>query len=219
MKLFLDSVELDAIRRWAPTAFVDGVTTNPTLLAKAGKDATGIVIDICKALGERDVSVEVTQREPRALYEQALKIADLADNVVVKIPCVREYASVIEKLVSEGITINITLVFSAAQALMMAKLGVAYVSPFIGRLEDCGSDGLQLISDIREIYDNYECETEILAASIRSVRHIQEAALRGADIATLPVHLFEQAFEHPLTDKGIEQFLGDWKKTGQEVFP
>jgi transaldolase len=219
MKLFLDTADFDAIRRWAVTGLIDGVTTNPTLISKVSKDPKELVTEICKVMGERDVSVEVTEREPRAIYEQALKIASIADNVVVKIPCCREYASVIEKLVAEGITINITLVFSAAQALMMAKLGVAYVSPFIGRLEDIGSDGLQVINDIREIYDTYEYETEILAASIRSVRHIQEAALRGADIATVPVPLFEKAFEHPLTDKGLEQFLSDWKATGVKVFP
>lgn len=220
MKLFLDSVDIDAIRRWAVTPLIDGITTNPTLLSKEpGKEPKDLIKEICAAMGERDVSVEVTERDPRALYEQALKIADLAENVVVKIPCVREYVSVIEKLVNEGISINITLLFSAAQALMMAKLGVAYVSPFIGRLDDIDADGLQLINDIREIYDTYEYETEILAASIRSVRNMSEVALRGADVATVPVPIFEKAFEHPLTQKGLDQFLSDWKALGKQSFP
>jgi transaldolase len=219
MKLFLDSVDIDAIRRWAVTPLIDGITTNPTLMSKAGKEPKDLIVEICAAMGERDVSVEVTESDPRAVYEQALKIADLAENVVVKIPCCREYVSVIEKLVDEGITINTTLIFSAVQALMMAKLGVAYVSPFIGRLDDIDADGLHLINDIREIYDTYEYETEILAASIRSVRHISEVALRGADVATVPVPLFEKAFEHPLTQKGLDQFLSDWKALGKEKFP
>jgi transaldolase len=220
MKIFLDTAEYEVIKRWGATELVDGVTTNPTLLGKEqGMSPKELLLNICSAMGEKPVSVEVTEREPGAIYEQAHKIAELAENIVVKVPCRREYVTVIERLVNEGVPVNITLVFSVTQALMMAKLGVDYVSPFIGRLEDIDSNGLEVISGISEIFSTYGYETEILAASIRSVRHVHEVALRGAHIATVPPAVFDKLFEHPLTDKGLDQFLADWEKRGVERFP
>lgn len=220
MKIFLDSADYEAIKQWASTRLIDGVTTNPTLLSKVpGKEPRELILALCDVMGARDVSVEVTQREPRAVYEQARKIAALASNIVVKVPCLKEYVPIIDKLVSEGIKLNITLVFSAVQALMMAKLGVAYVSPFIGRLEDIDSNGLELIADIRDIFSEYDYKTQILAASIRSVRHIHEVALLGADIATIPVKLFNKSLDHPLSMQGLNQFLSDWQETNISLFP
>ena len=214
MYIFLDTADYEAIKKWASTSLIDGITTNPTLLSRANPDDPDILLkELCTLLGDRDVSIEVTQEEPEKVYQQAHEIAKIADNAVVKIPCKTIYVPVIEKLIADGIRINITLIFSATQALMMAKLGVDYVSPFIGRLEDSGQDGLKLISDIRQIFSFYDYETEILAASIRSVDHVREVALRGADVATLPVKILEESFNHPLTDKGIARFLADWKKT------
>jgi len=220
MKVFLDSADYEAIKHWASTRLIDGVTTNPTLLSQVpGKAPREVILDICKALGAREVSVEVTERNPDAVYQQARKIADLASNVVVKVPCLKEYVPVIDRLVSEGMKLNITLVFSVVQALMMAKLGVAYVSPFIGRLEDIDSNGLEVIGEIRELFTAYDYKTQILAASIRSVRHIHEACQFGADIVTIPVKLFDKAFDHPLSVQGLDQFLRDWKVLGISSFP
>lgn len=213
MYIFLDTADYDAIKKWSSTGIIDGITTNPTLVSRANpEDPNALLREICTLMEDRDVSIEVTQEEPEKVYRQAHDLAKIADNAVVKIPCKAVYVPVIEKLIADGIRINITLVFSVTQALLMAKLGVDYVSPFIGRLEDSGGDGLKLVSDIRAIFSLYAYETEILAASIRSVDHVREVALRGADVATLPVKILEESFNHPLTDKGIAQFLADWKK-------
>jgi transaldolase len=220
MKLFLDSADYTAIQQWVATGLIKGVTTNPTLLSKfpdkAPKDS---IKDICTVMGTYPVSVEVTERAPEAVYEQALRIAALAPNVVVKIPCLKEYLSVIHRLVEQGIKINITLVFSAVQALMMAELRVAYVSPFIGRLDDIGLDGIQVIADTSHIFATYEYKTEVLAASIRSVADIQQAALAGAAIATVPVPLIAKGLDHPLSTQGLNQFLKDWQALGSIPFP
>ena len=220
MKIFLDTADYDVIKKWSSTCLIDGVTTNPSLLSKVPNTTLRTHIQkICGAMGERPVSVEVTERDPQAVYKQAHAIADIADNIVVKIPCFQENIDVIQKLINEEISLNITLVFSATQALFMAKLGVDYISPFIGRLDDIGSEGIQLIRDCAEIFEAYSYETEILAASIRSPRHIHEAALSGSDIVTVPISVLEKAFKHPLSDTGLDTFLADWKSTGITTFP
>jgi len=219
MKFFLDTAHAESIKKWADTKILDGVTTNPTHLSKESGSPRELVTSIAQIMGKKPVSVEVTEKSPDAVFEQAQKIAALAPNIVVKIPCSLEYVRVIEKLVNKNIAINITLVFSPLQALMMAKLGVMYVSPFIGRLQDAGGDGLRLISDIREIFDTYGCSTEILAASVRSVWHMEQMALNGADIATVSISTLEKALYHALTQQGIEQFDADWKKLGIRQFP
>ncbi|MGC2310033.1 MAG: transaldolase family protein [Candidatus Babeliaceae bacterium] len=219
MKIFLDTADVASIKKLAEKGVIDGITTNPTSLSKETGLPTDIILQICKILPQGSISVEITEKSPSAVYDQAKKIAALAENIVVKIPCYKDYYPIIKKLVDEGIKINITLLFSVMQGLMMAKLGVWYVSPFIGRLDDCGQDGLDLIRDLRTIFDEYEFETEILAASIRSVYNFQQTALAGADIATVPIKVFEQALEHPLTDKGMAQFDTDWQKLGIKQFP
>lgn len=213
MKLFLDTANLESIKHWSTTNLIDGVTTNPTLLSKEKpKDPLALVKDICAAVGEdREVSVEVTEVEPNKVYEQAKKLADLAKNTIIKIPCHKDYVGIIDKLVLDEIPLNITLIFNPAQALMMAKLGVVYVSPFVGRIDDIGYNGIEVISAIKEIFSTHDFDTQILAASIRSVRHVQDAALVGADVATVPAEILEKCFEHPLTEKGITQFMRDWQ--------
>jgi transaldolase len=219
MKLFLDTANVVDLRRWAVTGLIDGVTTNPTHLSEAGGKPLTVVKEICEILPEGEISVEVTEQDPQKLYEQAHQIANIAENVIVKVPCALQYYEVICKLVGDGIPLNITLVFSAAQALLMAKLGVTYISPFIGRLDDSGVDGLEVFATIREALDEYDFESELLAASIRSVDHFEQAAVIGADAVTVPLHILEHATHHPLTEKGIELFEADWKKLGITKFP
>lgn len=211
MKIFLDTANYQEIKKWVATGLVDGVTTNPTLLSKESSDIKKNLLDIC-ALVEGDVSIEVVEKTPEAVYQQALQIAQLADNVVVKIPFHVEYLPVIKKLVEQDIKLNITLVFSALQALMVAKLGVYIISPFVGRVDDTGVDGMDLVAEIMDIKHMYEFDTQILAASIRSIAHWKAAALTGADIVTLPASILEKAMYHPLTEQGIAMFDADWKK-------
>ncbi len=211
MKIFLDSANYNDIKKWVDTGLVDGVTTNPTLLSKEGGDTKKNLLDIC-ALVPGDVSIEVVEKTPEAVYQQARQIAQLADNVVVKIPFSMIYLPVIKKLVEEEIHLNITLVFSALQALMVAKLGVYIISPFVGRIDDTGVDGMELVAEIMDIKNMYEFETQVLAASLRTVSHWKQAALVGADIATLPPSVLEKAMYHPLTEQGIALFDADWKK-------
>ena len=220
MKLFLDTANLEFIKNWAPTGLINGVTTNPTHLSKEGADPTVQVKEICavmKSFG--DVSVEVTQQEPEAVYKQAHAIAKLASNIVVKVPCEQAYYMIIKRLVADGIKVNSTLVFSLEQSLMMAKLGVHYISPFVGRLDDIGTDGLQLVEEIRTMLNLYDYESQLLAASLRTVSHVHNVILAGADVATVPVAVFEKMMKHPLTDKGIEKFNADWQKLGITKFP
>ncbi len=220
MKLFLDTANVATIERWAATGLIDGVTTNPTLLSKEKGDATTIIKQICKIMKDGQVSVEVTERDPKKVLAQARQIAKIAKNVVVKIPCHQDYCEVISALLSEGVAINITLVFSMLQGLMMCKLGVQYISPFIGRLDDIDGDGVELVADLRHMIDEYMfLDTKIIAASVRHVRHLHEVTLIGADIATVPASVVESALHHPLTDRGMEQFLEDWKKLGIRKFP
>lgn len=220
MKIFLDTANTELIKKWASTGLIDGVTTNPTHLSKEGSNPTDQILAICSTLPSGIISVEVVETEPEKVYQQAHAIAALADNIAVKIPCHADYYSVIKQLVAEGIQLNITLVFSLSQGLMMAKLGVDYISPFIGRLDDSGSNGIELIRQLRHMLDFYGFEhTQLLAASIRDTAHLEAAMLAGADIATVPVTVFEHSIAHPLTDKGMAQFLTDWKTLNISQFP
>lgn len=220
MKIFLDTAHIESISKALKTGLIDGITTNPSHLAKeAGQDIKGLILEICKLLDNGDVSVEITEKEPQAVYKQAKAIAQLAPNIVVKIPCYKEYLPVIKQLVQEGVQVNITLLFTLTQGLAMAKLGVKCISPFIGRLDEIDADGLGLIADLREAIDIYGYKTQILAASIRDIRHIHDVILIGADIATIPMPLFDGLIDHPLTLKGMDIFENDWKKLGIKQFP
>lgn len=219
MKIFLDTANLDAIKKWSNTGLINGATTNPTHLSKEKNDPKTQVLAICAALPDGEISVEITEKEPQAVYKQAKAIAALASNVVVKVPCYKEYYAVIHQLVKEGVRINVTLVFTLIQGLLMCKLGVRYISPFVGRLDDIDVDGIQVLYDLRFMIDQYQYKTEILAASIRHTQHVHEAIMAGADVATISPAVFEQIIEHPLTNAGMAQFDADWKKLGIKVFP
>jgi len=216
MQLFLDSADVAQLKALAATGLVDGVTTNPTLIAKAGRPMLEVIAEIC-ALVEGPVSAEVAATESQAMLAEGRKLASAAPNVVVKVPLTREGLIATSQFSVEGIQTNVTLCFSAPQALLAAKAGASYISPFIGRLDDHGAVGIDLISEIRAIYDNYDFDTEILAASIRNGTHVTQAAIAGADCATIPPDVFATLFKHPLTEKGLDQFLADWAKTGQSI--
>lgn len=219
MKIFLDTANLASIKKWHEMGIIDGVTTNPTHLSKEGGDPLQLVKEICGALPQGDVSVEVTQEDPAAVYEQAKKIAAIAPNVVVKVPCHINYYSVIKRLVGEGVSINVTLLFSLSQGVMMCKLGVKYISPFVGRLDDINANGAELLYALRTMVDSYGYRTEILAASLRHVVHLEQAIMAGVDAATLPAEVLEKALTHQLTDQGMQRFADDWKKLGVRQFP
>jgi transaldolase len=218
MKFFLDTANIDLIKKWIPTGLVDGVTTNPSLLSKEGSDTKKVLLEICD-LVKGDVSIEVVKKDPQEVYEQAKQISGVASNVVVKIPFAQEYLPIISKLTKEGVKINVTLIFSMVQALLVSKLGVTYISPFIGRWDDIDVDGMGLIEQLMVMKYNYGFESEILAASIRNVIHLHKAILMGTDVATIPPKLLDKVFAHPLTLQGIQKFDADWKKLGkQELF-
>lgn len=219
MKIFLDTADVASIKQWADTGIIDGVTTNPSLLSKAGGDPKKIIQDICTILPDGDISVEVTAEDPLEAYQQAKKIAAFHKQVVVKIPCHLSYYPVIKKLVDEEVRINVTLVFTVIQALMMNKLGVEYISPFVGRWDDIDVDGIALLQEMCEMRDVYGYQTEVLAASIRTVRQLHDAIMAGADVATLPVAVLEKAVQHPLTNHGMQLFAQDWKKLSITQFP
>ncbi len=219
MKIFLDTAHLPAIIKARETGLIDGITTNPTHLSKESGDIVDLLKKICKIMQPDDVSIEITEQEPAAVYKQAKEIAAIASNVVVKVPCFMPYTPIIKKLVEEGINVNITLLFSLNQGLLMSKLGVKYISPFIGRLDDIDDEGIKLIFDLKRTMENYQFPTKILAASLRNPLHFHKAALAGADVATVPVTLFESLLNHPLTDKGMKLFDDDWKKLGIKKFP
>jgi transaldolase len=219
MKIFLDTANPEAIKKYASTGLIDGITTNPTHLSKEKNDPKKQVLAICKALPHGEISVEVTEKDPKAVYKQAHAIAKLADNILVKIPCYKDYYPVIHQLVEDGIKINITLVFTLMQGLFMSKLGVTYISPFVGRLDDIDIDGVQGLFELRSMVDTYHYQTGILAASLRHPRHVHEAINAGADVVTVSPALFEKIIEHPLTDAGMVQFDADWKKLGITKFP
>lgn len=219
MKIFLDTAAIDDIKEFVTLGIIDGVTTNPTHLYKAGKAPLETVKEITNLFKNGAISVEVTEQAPKAVYEQAKKIAAIAPNVVVKIPCHEHYYQTIHKLVHENIPLNITLVFSLLQSLMMCKLGVAYISPFVGRLDDIDADGSGLLHDIRHMVDTYHFKTHILAASIRSVSDFHQAVMAGSDAVTVPVDVLRKALVHPLTNHGMQLFNDDWQKLGYKTFP
>ncbi len=217
MKFFIDSADTAAIADLAATGMVDGVTTNPSLVAKSGRDFKDLISEIC-TLTKGPVSAEVTALDAKAMLAEADQLLAIADNVCIKVPLTWDGLKATRALADNGHKVNVTLCFSANQALLAAKAGAAYISPFVGRLDDISADGMGLIADIRQIYDNYpDLETEILVASVRSPEHIRQSALIGADVATLPPEVLRGLIAHPLTDKGLEAFLADWQKTGQSI--
>lgn len=216
MKFFIDTAEIAEIRELAATGMVDGVTTNPSLIMKSGRDITEVTREICEIISG-PVSAEVTATEADDMIAEGRKLATIAPNIAVKVPLTWAGLRACRALSDEGRMVNVTLCFSANQALLAAKAGATFISPFIGRLDDTGLDGMELIADIRQIYDNYNFETQILAASIRTVNHVTDAAKIGADVATIPPAIVKKLAGHPLTDKGVEAFLADWARTGQKI--
>ena len=217
MKLFVDTADIADISELADTGLLDGVTTNPSLIAKSGRDFIEVVTEIC-GIVEGPVSAEVTALDAAGMIAEGRKLAKIARNIAVKVPLTWDGLRACKTLTGEGTMVNVTLCFSANQALLAAKAGATFISPFIGRLDDINIDGMELIHEIRTIYDNYPAlTTEILAASIRNANHVKDAAIAGADVATVPPAVLKGLVQHPLTDKGIELFLADWKKTGQKI--
>lgn len=216
MKFFVDTAEIDDIKDLAATGMVDGVTTNPSLIMKSGRDIIEVTKEICDIV-DGPVSAEVAATEADAMIAEGRKLAEIADNIAVKVPLTWDGLKACKTLSSEGKMVNVTLCFSANQALLAAKAGATFISPFIGRLDDINLDGMDLIAEIRQIYDNYHFSTEILAASIRSVNHVKDCALIGADVATMPPDVIRKLAGHVLTDKGLDAFMKDWAKTGQNI--
>lgn len=216
MKFFIDTANLNEIREAQTLGMLDGVTTNPSLVAKEGNvDFKQHIAAICE-ITQGPVSAEVTSLDLEGMLREGREYARIAPNVVVKCPLTTDGLKATRALTDEGTKVNVTLCFSAAQAILAAKAGAAYISPFLGRLDDIGQNGLELLADIIEIYDQYDWGTEVLAASIRHPIHVVEAARMGADVATMPFKVIEQLVKHPLTDRGLEQFLADWKKSGRQ---
>lgn len=211
MKFFIDTANLEEIKKGLEMGMVDGVTTNPSLIAKENMPFEEIITQICK-LVDGPVSAEVVSLDAAGMLAEAKKLAKIADNIVIKIPMIIEGLKAVKQLTAEGIKTNVTLVFSSAQALLAAKAGASFVSPFVGRLDDIGTPSMDLISDIATVYDNYGYQSEIIVASVRNPQHVMDAALIGADIATIPLKVITQLAKHPLTDIGMEQFLADWEK-------
>ncbi|MCL5777014.1 fructose-6-phosphate aldolase [Limibaculum sp. FT325] len=216
MKFFIDTAEIDEIRDLAATGMVDGVTTNPSLIAKSGRNILEVTKEICEIV-PGPVSAEVTATEASAMIEEGRFLAGIAPNIAVKVPLTWDGLRACKALSDDGHMVNVTLCFSANQALLAAKAGATFISPFLGRLDDINLDGMELIADIRQIYDNYDFKTQILAASIRTVNHVAEAAKIGADVATIPPAVLKKLADHPLTDKGLAAFLADWARTGQSI--
>ena len=216
MKFFVDTADVKEIRALNELGLVDGVTTNPSLILKSGGKIAEVTKEICDIV-KGPVSAEVTATEYSEMMKEAKVLARIADNICIKVPLTMDGLRACKALTSDGQGVNVTLCFSATQALLAAKAGATYISPFIGRIDDLGLDGLELISEIRTIYDNYDFKTEILAASIRTVNHVKQVAMIGADVATIPPSTLRALVNHPLTDKGLEQFLADWAKTGQKI--
>jgi transaldolase len=218
MKFFVDSADIKQIEDLMPTGLVDGVTTNPSLIAKNGDDMAKTIKDIC-ALVSGPVSAEVTATDSDKMLEEGQYLASLAKNVTIKVPLTINGLKTCKALRAQGTQVNVTLCFSATQALLAAKAGASFISPFVGRLDDIGEKGMDLIEDIVVIYENYGFETEVLVASVRSKQHVIDAAIIGAHVATLPPKVIYELYEHPLTDKGLKAFLDDWNKTGQSILP
>ena len=219
MKFFIDTANIKEINELLPLGIIDGVTTNPSLIASSGKDIFKVLDEICKVV-KGPVSAEVTAINNKDMVEEAYKLASIADNIVIKVPLTKDGLQTCTELTNKDIKVNVTLCFTASQALLAAKCGATYISPFIGRLDDISHDGMQLIQDIRSIYDNYpDYNTGILAASIRHPNHLVEAALVGTDVCTIPPNIIHKLFNHPLTDSGLKTFLDDWEKTKQKINP
>lgn len=217
MQFFLDSADIGEIRDLAATGLVDGVTTNPSLVAKTGRGFFDVIREICDAV-DGPVSAEVAAVDHATMLAEGRKLAVLADNVAVKVPLTPDGLKTCRALSDEGVRVNVTLCFSAGQAILAAKAGAAFVSPFVGRLDDIGADGMALIRDIRRIFDNYDAiGTQVLVASVRGPLHVVEAAKAGAEIATVPPDVLRRLFRHPLTDAGLDAFLADWRATGQSI--
>jgi transaldolase len=216
MKFFADTADVAEIKDIQDMGLLDGVTTNPSLIAKSGRDFKEVIAEICKFV-EGPVSAEVAALDYEGMIAEGNVLRKLAKNVTIKVPLTVEGLKACKVFTSEGTMVNVTLCFSANQALLAAKAGATFVSPFVGRLDDININGMDLISEIRQIYDNYDFDTNILVASVRTANHIREAALIGADYATAPPAVLKSLVKHPLTDKGIESFLADWKKTGQSI--
>ena len=216
MKFFVDTADTKEIRELADTGLVDGVTTNPSLVQKSGREFLDVVKEICSIV-PGPVSAEVVALDHEGMMKEAEVLRKIADNVTIKVPLTIDGLKTCKALTEDGTMVNVTLCFSANQALLAAKAGATFISPFVGRLDDIGQDGMDLISDIRLIYDNYDYDTEILVASIRHPLHVLQAAKLGGDVMTAPPKVIKQLFNHPLTDKGLESFLADWKKTGQTI--
>lgn len=217
MKFFVDTADVAEIRDLADTGLLDGVTTNPSLIMKSGRSMTEVIKEICSIV-EGPVSAEVTATELDGMLTEGRHLAGIADNIAVKVPLTWDGLKACRALSQEGTKVNVTLCFSANQALLAGRAGATFVSPFVGRLDDTGLDGMELIEEIRVVYDNYDyIETQILVASIRNVGHVKQAALIGADVATIPPSVLKAMVGHPLTDKGLAAFLADWEKTGQSI--
>lgn len=211
MRFFIDTADVDQIREAESLGILDGVTTNPTLVSKTGRPFKEILEEICSIV-KGPVSAEVVSTDVKGILQEARDLAKIAENIVVKVPLIKEGLKAVKILTSEGIHVNVTLCFSSNQALLAAKVGATYISPFVGRLDDKGHTGMDVIDEIRTIYDNYGFETQIIVASVRTPLHVRDAALMGADIATIPFDVFNKIVQHPLTDDGLKNFLADWEK-------
>ena len=216
MKFFVDTADVKEIRELNELGFLDGVTTNPSLILKAGRDIKEVTKEICDIV-DGPVSAEVVSTDYKDMMREADVLSKVADNICIKVPLTLDGLRACKDITASGRMVNVTLCFGANQALLAAKAGATFISPFVGRVDDIGEDGMQIIAEIRQIYDNYDFATEILAASIRTVNHVKQAALIGADVATVPPAILKALVKHPLTDKGLELFTADWAKTGQKI--
>ena len=216
MQLFLDGSDIDKIRKYCGLGLVDGVTTNPSIILKSGKNMIEVISELA-GIVSGSVSAEVSALDSDTMVQEGIKLAEIAENVTVKLPITWDGLKACKTLSNKGISVNMTLCFSSSQAPLAAKAGAEYVSPFIGRLDDLNLEGIDLISDLKLIYSNYQFSTKILAASIRTINHVKQCARLGADVATIPLDIFEKLVKHPLTDSGLSQFTADWEKTGQSI--
>ena len=216
MKFFLDGSDIEKIKKFSDLGLIDGVTTNPSIILKSGKNMIEVISELANIVSG-SISAEVSALDSEKMVEEGIKLSQIAENVTVKLPITWDGLEACNSLSQKGISVNMTLCFSASQALLAAKSGAEYVSPFIGRLDDLNLDGADLISDIKLIYSNYNFSTKVLAASIRTINHVKQCALLGADVATIPIDIFEKLVKHPLTDSGLSQFTADWEKTGQSI--
>ena len=216
MKFFLDGSDIEKIKKFSDLGLIDGVTTNPSIILKSGKNMIEVISELASIVSG-SISAEVSALDSEKMVEEGIKLSLIAENVTVKLPITWDGLEACNSLSQKGISVNMTLCFSASQALLAAKSGAEYVSPFIGRLDDLNLDGADLISDIKLIYSNYNFSTKVLAASIRTINHVKQCALLGADVATIPIDIFEKLVKHPLTDSGLSQFTADWEKTGLSI--